>query len=68
MNVSHFYTNTLKLLFKRVQLKCPVCWHTIMILSFWTDRPRQTVQTQPQSDQGLHSLLQLPLHLLDTLL
>ena len=35
---------------------------TVMILSFWTDRPGQTVQTQirllqkEQSDQGLHCL------------
>ena len=28
---------------------------TVMILSFWTKRPWQTVQTQ--SDQGLHCLL-----------
>ena len=49
---------------------CNVC--IIMILSFWTDRPRQTVHTQirllleKQSDQGLHCL-QFPLHLLDAL-
>ena len=36
--------------------------HTVMILSFWTDMPGQTVQTQirllleEQSDQGLHCL------------
>ena len=36
--------------------------HTIMIISFWTGRSRQTVQTQirllleEQSDQGLHCL------------
>ena len=36
---------------------------TVMILSFWTDRSEQTVQTQirllleEQSDQGLHCLL-----------
>ena len=46
---------------------------TVMILSFWTDRSGQTVQTQirllleEQSDQGLHCL-QFPLHLLDALL
>ena len=44
--------------------------HTIMFLSFRTDRSRQTVQTQlrllleEQSDQGLHCL-QFLLHLLD---
>ena len=44
-----------------------------MILSFQTDRPGQTVQTQirllleEQSDQGLHCLL-FRLYLLDTLL
>ena len=44
-----------------------------MILSFRTDRPGQTVQTEirllleEQSDQGLH-YLQLCLHLLDALL
>ena len=46
-----------------------------MILSFQTDRPGQTVQTQikllleveEQSDQGLHCL-QFSLHLLDALL
>ena len=44
-----------------------------MILSFWTDRPGQTVQTQirllqeEQSDQGLHCL-QFWLHLLGALL
>ena len=47
--------------------------HTVMILSFRTDRPRQTVQTQirllleEQSDQGLHCL-QFRLHLLGALL
>ena len=46
---------------------------TIMILSFRTDMPGQTVQTQirllleEQSDQGLHCL-QFPLHSLDSLL
>ena len=36
--------------------------HTVMILSFWTNRSGQTVQTQirlileEQSDQGLHCL------------
>ena len=46
---------------------------TVMILSFWTDKPGQTVQTQirllleEQSDQGLHCL-QFPLHLLDAVL
>ena len=30
---------------------------TVMILSFWTDMPGQTVQTEEQSDQGLHCLL-----------
>ena len=44
-----------------------------MILSFQTDTPRQTVQTQirllleEQSDHGLYSL-QLRLHRLDSLL
>ena len=44
-----------------------------MILSFWTDRPGQTVQTQirllleEQSDQGLHCL-PFGLHRLDSLL
>ena len=43
---------------------------TVMIQSFWTDRSRQTVQTQirllleKQSDQGLHCLL-FHLHLFD---
>ena len=47
--------------------------HTVMILSFRTDRSEQTVQTQirllleEQSDQGLHCL-QFRLHLLDSLL
>ena len=46
---------------------------TVMILSFWTDMPRQTVQTQirllpeEQSDQGLHCL-PFRLHRLDSLL
>ena len=37
--------------------------HTVMVISFWTDRSEQTVQTQirllleEQSDQGLHCLL-----------
>ena len=36
--------------------------YTVMVLSFWTDRPLQTVQTQirllleEQSDHGLHYL------------
>ena len=44
-----------------------------MVLSFWTDRPWQTVQTQirlllkEQSDQGLHCLSSC-LHLLDKFL
>ena len=45
-----------------------------MIISFWTDRPGQTVQTQirllleaEQSDQGLHCL-QFHLHFLNALL
>ena len=44
-----------------------------MILSLWTDRPGQTVQSQirllleEQSDQGLHSL-PFRLHRLDSLL
>ena len=43
---------------------------TIVILSFWTDRSGETVQTQnrllleEQSDQGLHCLL-FHLHLFD---
>ena len=46
---------------------------TVIFLSFRTDVPGQTVQTQirllleEQSDQGLHCL-QFPLHLLDALL
>ena len=46
---------------------------TVMILSFWTDMPEQTVQTQiklrleEQSDQGLHCL-PFRLHCLDSLL
>ena len=45
---------------------------TIMILSFWIDKPGQTVQTQirlllEQSDQGLHCL-PFRLHRLDSLL
>ena len=46
---------------------------TVMILSFWTDMPGQTVQTQirlllqKQSDQGLHCL-PFRLHRLDSLL
>ena len=46
---------------------------TVMILSFRTDTPGQTMQTQirllleEQSDLGLHCL-QYPLHLLDALL
>ena len=46
---------------------------TVMILSFRTDRPGQTVQTQirllleEQSEQGVHCL-QFPLHLLAALL
>ena len=45
---------------------------TVMILSFWTDSPGQTVQTQirllleEQSDQGLHCL-PFRLHRLDSL-
>ena len=47
--------------------------NTVMILSFWTDRSGQTVQTQirllleEQSDQGLHCL-PFCLHRLDSLL
>ena len=47
--------------------------YTVMILSFRTDRPGQTLQTQirlllqEQSDQGLHSL-PFRLHRLDPLL
>ena len=47
--------------------------NTVMILSFRTDRPGQTVQTQirllleEQSDQGLHCL-PFCLHCLDSLL
>ena len=49
--------------------------YTIIFLSFRTDRPGKTVQTQIrlllkeqcESDQGLHCL-QFPLHLLDALL
>ena len=43
-------------------IRKPVLWHTVMILSFRTDMPGQTVQTQiklrleEQSDQGLHCL------------
>ena len=46
--------------------------NTVMILSFRTDRPGQTVQTQirllleEQSDQGLHCL-PFRLHRLDSL-
>ena len=46
---------------------------TVMILSFWTDMPGQTVQTQirlllqEQSDLGLHCL-PFRLHRLDSLL
>ena len=46
---------------------------TVMILSFWTDMPGQTLQTQvrllleEQSDQGLHCL-PFHLHRLDSLL
>ena len=46
------------------------CKHTVMVPSFWTYRPGQTVQTQvrllpeEQSDQGLHCLL-FHLHLFD---
>ena len=46
---------------------------TVIFLSFRTDRPGQTMQTQirllleEQSDQGLHCL-KFPLHLLDALL
>ena len=48
-------------------------WSTVMILSFRTDRPGQTVQTQirllleEQSDQGLHCF-PFRLHRLDSLL
>ena len=38
--------------------------HTVMTLSFRTDRSVQTVQTGMQSDQGLHCLL-FHLHLFD---
>ena len=52
----------------QMYIKCMVEWSkdlyvTVMILSFRTDRSRQTVQTQfrllleEQSDQGLHCLL-----------
>ena len=47
--------------------------NTVMILSFWTYMPGQTVQTQirllleEQSDQGLHCL-PFRLHRLDSLL
>ena len=49
------------------------CQYTVMILSFRTDMPGQTVQTQirllleEQSDQGLHCL-PFRLHRLDSLL
>ena len=55
-----------------VKILC-VGTYTVMILSFQTDRPGQTVQTQirlllkEQSDLGLHCL-QFPLHLLDPFL
>ena len=48
-------------------------FHTVMIVSFRTDMPGQTVQTQirllleEQSDQGLHCL-PFRLHRLDSLL
>ena len=51
----------------------PSTRNAVMILSFWTDRSGQTVQTQirllleEQSDQGLHCL-RFPLHILDALL
>ena len=51
---------------------CPWETATVMILSFRTDRPGQTVQTQirllleEQSDQGLHCL-PFRLHRLDSL-
>ena len=41
--------------------------YTVIILSFWTDRPGQTVLTQVQSDPSLHCLPSC-LHLLDSLL
>ena len=59
------------------QLKWMLKWNsigaTVMILSFRTDRPGQTVQTQirllleEQSDQGLHCM-PFRLHRLDSLL
>ena len=60
-----------KTLYFRLANDCLV--HTVTIISFWTDRPWQTVQTQirlllkAQSDQGLHCL-PFHLHRLDSLL
>ena len=57
-------------IFSRIQINRT---YTVMILSFRTDRPGQTVQTQirllleEQSDQGLHCL-PFRLHHLDSLL
>ena len=58
---------------QRQKLYSDIQQHSVMILSFRTDRSEQTVQTQirllleEQSDQGLHCL-QFPLHRLDSLL
>ena len=66
MNVWKFHWHTLKI--KETFSKKGACFffwdtlYTVMILSFRTDRPGQTVQTQirllleEQSDQGLHCL------------
>ena len=53
-----------------ISINCVLQSSTVTILSFWTDRSGQTVQTQirllleEQSDQGLHCLL-FNLHLFD---
>ena len=60
-------------IFSGVQMFWILPVHSVMILSFWTDRPRQTVQTQirllleEQSDQGL-PCLPFRLHRSDSLL
>ena len=81
-SISTFDKNQLWQLIRWIHKNCLYCechindyemQNTVMVLSFWTDMPGQTVQTQirllleEQSDQCLH-WLQFRLHCLDSLL
>ena len=70
-SLSHCHSFNQSAYLVKCKYTCPLT--TVMILSFQTDRPGQTVQTQirllleEQSDQGLHCL-PFRLHRLDSLL